>query len=129
MFLWKPIGFLHNILRYSYMFSQLCSVKLIYFYYHIFRKWLLIQRVVSSVVCGLVSKWSVVGRPVGPWSVDLIKNPEKNMFWVVISLVHFGRGLFCYSNFFFFSIDNKEETNLIARSSHSNFWLFLKINV
>ena len=28
MFLWKPAGFLHNILRYSYMFSQLCSVKL-----------------------------------------------------------------------------------------------------
>ena len=42
------------------------------------------------------------------------------MFWVVISPVHFGQGLFCYSNFNFFYIDDKEKTNLIARSRHSN---------
>ena len=34
------------------------------------------------------------------------------MFGVKISPVHFGRGLFYYSNFYFFSIDDKEETNL-----------------
>ena len=43
------------------------------------------------------------------------------MFAVVIPSVHFGRGLFCHSNFNFFYIDDKEETNLIARSNHSNF--------
>ena len=43
------------------------------------------------------------------------------MFRVVISPVHFGRGLFCYSNFNFSYTDDKEETNLIARSGHSNF--------
>ena len=31
------------------------------------------------------------------------------MFGVVISPVHFGRGLFCYSNFSFFYIDKKED--------------------
>ena len=32
------------------------------------------------------------------------------MFGVVISPVHLGRGLFCYSNFnFFFCIDDKEK--------------------
>ena len=31
------------------------------------------------------------------------------MFGVVISLVHFGRGLFCYFNFIFFYIDDKEK--------------------
>ena len=41
------------------------------------------------------------------------------MSGVVILPVHFGRGFFCYSNFNFFYIDDKEETNLIARSSHS----------
>ena len=44
----------------------------------------------------------------------------KNVFGVVISPVHFVRGLVCYSNFIFFYIDDKEETNLIARSSHLN---------
>ena len=39
------------------------------------------------------------------------------MFGVVISTMHFGRGLFWYSNFKFFDIDDKEETNLTARSS------------
>ena len=39
------------------------------------------------------------------------------MFGVVISHVHFGRGLFSYSNFNFFYIDDKEETNLISRSN------------
>ena len=42
------------------------------------------------------------------------------MFEMVISPVHFGRGLFCYSNFNSFYVDDKEETNLIARSNHLN---------
>ena len=49
------------------------------------------------------------------------------MFGVVISPVQFGRGLFCSSIFIFFYIDNKEKINLIARSSHSNLQLFLKV--
>ena len=36
------------------------------------------------------------------------------MFGVVISPVHFGRRLFCYSHFNFSYTDDKEETNLIA---------------
>ena len=51
------------------------------------------------------------------------------MVGVVILLLHFGRGLFCYSNFTFFSINDKEETNLIARSSHSSLLLFVKIKL
>ena len=43
------------------------------------------------------------------------------------SSVHFGRGLFCHSNFIFFYIDDKEKTNLIARSRDLNLKLFLKI--
>ena len=50
------------------------------------------------------------------------------MFGVVISLVHLVRSLFCYSSFFFYT-DDKEETNLIVKSSHLNFQLFLKIYV
>ena len=73
-----------------------------------------------------MGKWSVVGWLVGRWSVDLMK-PRKNMFGVVISPVQFGRGVFCYSNFSFFYIDDKEKTNLIARSSNLNLQLFLKI--
>ena len=42
------------------------------------------------------------------------------MIVVVISSVLFGRGLLCYSKFNFFCIDDKEEPNLIARSSYSN---------
>ena len=42
--------------------------------------------------------------------------------------VHFGQGLFCYSNFNFSYIDDKKETNLIAKGSHMNSYLFLKIN-
>ena len=42
------------------------------------------------------------------------------MSGVVISPVHSDRDLFCYSNFNFFHIDDKEETNLIARNSHLN---------
>ena len=53
--------------------------------------------------------------------------PRKNMFGVVISPVQFGRGLFCSSIFISFHIDNTEKINLIARSSHSNLQLFLKI--
>ena len=45
----------------------------------------------------------------------------------MISSVHFGRGLSCDSNFIFFYIDDKEETNLIARSRDLNLKLFLKI--
>ena len=40
------------------------------------------------------------------------------MLGVVILPVHFGRGLFCSSNFIFFYIDNKEEINLILESGH-----------
>ena len=43
------------------------------------------------------------------------------MFGVVISPLHFSRCLFCYSNVNYLYIEDKEETNLIARSSHSNF--------
>ena len=67
------------------------------------------------MVVGSVGKWLVVDWSVSQWSVDLIK-PRKNMFGVVISPVHFGRSLFYYSNFNFFYIDDKEETNLIARA-------------
>ena len=42
------------------------------------------------------------------------------MFGAVILSVHFDQGLVCYSKFIFFYIDDKEETNLIARSSHLN---------
>ena len=52
--------------------------------------------------------------------MNLIKFPGKEMFGVVISPVHFGRCLFCYSNFNFFEIDNKEKTSWIARRSHPN---------
>ena len=71
------------------------------------------------MVGGLLGKWSVVGWLVGRWPVDLMK-PGKNMSEVVISPVQFGRGLFCYSNFIFFHIDDKEKANLIARISHLN---------
>ena len=49
------------------------------------------------------------------------------MFGVVISPVHFGRGLLCYSNFNNFYIYGGEETNWIARNNHPNLQLFLKI--
>ena len=59
----------------------------------------------------------VDGRLVGGSVVrGFNKNQEKNMFGVVIS-----------PDFIFFYIDDKEKTNLIARSSHSNL-LFLKIH-
>ena len=50
------------------------------------------------------------------------------MFGVVFSPVHFGRGLFCYTNLNFFYFDNEIETNLIARSSHLNFYYNFKQN-
>ena len=50
----------------------------------------------------------VVVCSLGRWSIDLAKS-RKNMFGVVISPVHFFRGLFCYSNFNFFYIDDKKE--------------------
>ena len=49
------------------------------------------------------------------------------MFGVVILPVQFDRGLFRSSIFIFFYIDDKEKVNLIARSSHWNYQLFLKI--
>ena len=79
----------------------------------------------ESLGCGLVIKWSVVSWSVSRWSVDLIR-PRKKMFGLVISSVHFDRGLFCYSNCNFYYIDNKEEIKLITRSSQSNLQLFLK---
>ena len=42
------------------------------------------------------------------------------MFGVVITPVHFGRSLFCYSKFNFLYIEDKGETNLITKNSHSN---------
>ena len=42
--------------------------------------------------------------------MDLI-NTRKNIFGVVISPLPFGRGLFCYSNFDFFYIGDKEGKN------------------
>ena len=39
------------------------------------------------------------------------------MLEVVISPVRFGRGLFCYSNFNCFHIDDKKETNLWQKQS------------
>ena len=69
----------------------------------------MIQRLVRSVVGGSVSKWSVVGWSVSWWSVDLIKPREKHA-WGVISPMHFGQGLFCYSNFNFYILTiNKKE--------------------
>ena len=81
-----------------------------YFYYPVFQIRLLIQRVVGSVVGLLVDRCFM----------NLIKFPGKEMFGVVISPVHFGRCLFCYSSFNFFEIDNKEKTSWIARRSHPN---------
>ena len=49
------------------------------------------------------------------------------MFGVENLPVHLGWGFFRYHNFNFLYIDDKEETNLITRSSHSNLKLFLKI--
>ena len=56
------------------------------------------------------------------------------MFGVVISPVHFVGGFFCYSNFIFFYIDNKEKINSIPRSSlfesllelHQIFLIFIR---
>ena len=53
----------------------------------------------------------------GQWSVDLIKAPKKACLGVMISPVHFVRGLFCYSNFNFFYVYDNEETNF--RSSRT----------
>ena len=121
-FLWKPIDYLDNIPKCSYMFCQLClcSTKWICLYVYIIKSfkydyWFRFNKsLVRSVFGESVGKWSVIWR-----SVDLIKS-TKNMFGVVISSVHFDRGLFCCSNFNFFYIDDKEETSLIARSSHAN---------
>ena len=75
----KPINFLDNIPKYSYIFSQLClcRAKWTCFYCQVFQVWLLIQRVVGSVVSGSMGTWSVVGWSVGRWSVDLIKPRKK----------------------------------------------------
>ena len=55
-----------------------------------------------------MGKWSVVGFSMGRWLVDLIK-ARKNMFGIVISPVHIGRGLLCYSNFNFFILIKKKQ--------------------
>ena len=66
---------------------------------------------------GLVRNWWVVG-----WLVQGVnKTQEKNMFAVVIMLLHFGRELFCYSNFIYLYINNKKEARLTATIIHSNF--------
>ena len=63
----------------------------------------------------------VGGRLVGGSVVtDLMKPRKKHLWSSDYSPVQFGGGLFCYSNFIFFYIDDKEKTNLIARSNHSN---------
>ena len=41
------------------------------------------------------------------------------MFGVVISPVNFGQDLFCYSSFKFFNIEDKDETNLITKSTRT----------
>ena len=73
----------------------------------------------SLWVGGSVGKWLVVAWLAGRWSVDLLKLREK-MVAVVTPPVHFDRGLFCCCSFNFCYIDDKEETNLIDRSSHSS---------
>ena len=81
--------------------------------------------IIDSVSCWVCGQW-VCGWGVGGRLVDesvvrgFNKTQEKNMFEVLVLPLQFGRGLFCYSSFSFFYIDNKVETNLIARSSHSN---------
>ena len=74
----------------------------------------MIQRVVGSLAGG---QW-LGGRLVVGSGVQVFN--KKKMSGVVILPMHFGRGLLCYSNFDFFYIGDKEETNLIHRSSHSN---------
>ena len=66
---------------------------------------------VSSLWPGQLVGGSVVG--------GFIKT-GKNVFGIVISPLHIGQGLFSNSNFIFFYIEDKEETSLIVRSSHSN---------
>ena len=69
----------------------------------------MVQRLVRSVVGGSVSKWSLAVWSVSWWSVDLIKSREKHARGV-ISPVHFGRYLFCYSNFNFYVLTiNKKQ--------------------
>ena len=88
----------------------------------------------ASMIIDSVSRW-VGGRWVsGRWSVGcwvsgpwIQQNPEKNMFGVKISLLYFGRDLFCCSNFIFFHVNGIPKVNLTARSSHSNL-LFLMIH-
>ena len=110
--LWKPIGFLDNIPKYSYICFTSCACVLQNEYVSIVRFFKYDYWFSSVWVAGRwVGKWSV-----GQWSVNLIKLRKKR---VVISLMHFGWGLF-YSNFNFFYSGNKEETNLISRSSHLN---------
>ena len=60
-----------------------------------------------------MGKWSVID---GSVVRGFNKTPQKSMFGVMISPVHFVRGLFCYSNFNFFYVYDKEETNF--RNSH-----------
>ena len=60
----------------------------------------------SNMITDSASRW-VGSRWVGGWLVGRLvargesKTQGKNMFGVVISPVHFGRSLFCHSNFNF----------------------------
>ena len=47
-----------------------------------------------------MGKWLEVGCSLGLWPLNLIK-PRRNIFGVVVSLVHFGHVLFSYYNFIF----------------------------
>ena len=126
--LWKPVTFYYNIPKYNYM---LIDVLIVFPVVLVFCK-MNVSIVKSSKYDYWFSEslgWYSMGRWLsgrclvgwwvgGPW---IWWNPGKNMFEVVISPMQFGRGLFCYSNFIFLHIEHKEKTNLIARSSHSNF--------
>ena len=112
------------------MFFQLClcSAKWRCFYWQVFQISLLIQRVIALVVDGSVGKSSVVGWLVGWWSLNLMK-PRKRYVWSgdFTCAVWSRFILFFCSIFIFFYIVDKEKINLIARKSHSNLYLFLKI--
>ena len=71
------------------------------------------------MIINSASRWAG-GRWVG-WLVvrGFNKTQKKNLF-VGSDFVYALWLRFCYSNFYFYYIDDKEKTNLISRSSHSN---------
>ena len=90
--------------------------------------------IIDSVSRGVGIRWlggSVHGWLVGRWSVDLIK-PQKKHIWsgdftcaiwsrfILLFYLFLFISLLLLFILFFLDIDNKEKTNLIARSSHSN---------